>query len=81
MKHADANVFVNRAVTALQNNDQVGAVTFLNTVQQQSGLTVQQRMAVRDTIQKVYADLVARSASGDAKAKAALVALEKQLSQ
>jgi hypothetical protein len=80
-KQVDVNVYVGQAVSSLQNNDHVGAVTLLNTVQKQTGLTAQQRIAVQETINKVYADLVARIARGDPKAKAAIVELEKTYSQ
>ena len=81
VKQADPNALVNRAVTALQNNDQVGAVTLLNTAQDQTGLTAKQRMAVHETVTQVYADLVSRAAKGDQKAQAALNQLEKTYSQ
>jgi hypothetical protein len=77
----DVNAYVGQAVSSLQHNDHVGAVTILNAVQAQTNLTAQQHMAVHESIQKVYADLVARAARGDAKAKASLVQLEKKLSQ
>jgi len=77
----DVNAYVSQAVSSLQRNDHVGAVNILNAVQAQTNLTAQQHMAVHESIRSVYADLVARSARGDAKAKAALVELEKKLSQ
>ncbi|MBI3851188.1 MAG: hypothetical protein HY298_13075 [Verrucomicrobia bacterium] len=77
----DVNAVVNSAVQSLKNNDHVGAVTYLNTVQQQKTLTAQQHIAVHETIEKVYADLILRADRGDPKAKAALAQLERQLSQ
>ena len=65
----------------LRNDDHVGAVTYLSTAQKQIGLTPQQHMAVHETIEKVYADLVARVAKGDPKAKAALAELDVRLSR
>ena len=81
VKQVDVNAVVNGAVTALKNGDHVGAVTYLNTAQKQIGLTAQQHMAVHETIEKVYADLIARVAKGDPKAKAALAELDIRLSQ
>ena len=75
------DAYVGQAVALLQNNDQVGAVTLLYAVQERPNLTAQQYKAVHETIQKVYADLVPRAANGDAKAKAAIAALEKTQSQ
>ena len=80
-RQVDVSAYVGQAVSSLRHNDHVGAVTILNAVQAQTNLTAQQHIAVHESIQKVYADLVARSARGDAKAKAALVQLEKKLSQ
>ena len=77
----DPNTLVNRAVTALRNNDQEGAVMMLNSAKQQTGLTVQQRMAVQDTIAMVCGDLATRAGRGDAKAKAAISNMEKSYSQ
>ncbi len=77
----NVNACVGQAVVLLQNQDHVGAVTLLNTVQRQRNLTAQQHMAIHETIEKVYRDLVNRSAAGDPKAKAAMAELEKQLSQ
>ena len=80
-KQVDNNSYIGQAVSLLQNNDQVAAVTLLNAVQQQTNLTTQQRIAVYETIEKVYANLVMRADKGDPKAKAAMAELEKKLSQ
>lgn len=80
-RQTDVDAYVGQAVSSLQRNDHVGAVNILNAVQAQTNLTAKQHMAVHESIQKVYADLVAQAARGDAKAKAALVELEKKLSQ
>lgn len=80
-KEVVADTYVGQAVSLLQNNDQVGAVTLLYAVQQRPNLTPQQYIAVQETIRKVYADLVPRAANGDPKAIAAISALEKTQSQ
>ncbi|MEO6182382.1 MAG: hypothetical protein ABIP71_04670 [Verrucomicrobiota bacterium] len=80
-KEVVADIYVGQAVSLLQNNDQVGAVTLLYAVQQRPNLTPQQYIAVQETIRKVYADLVPRAANGDPKAIAAISALEKTQSQ
>ena len=80
-KEVVADTYVGQAVSLLQNNDQVGAVTLLYAVQQRGNMTPQQYIAVNETIRKVYADLVPRAANGDPKAKAAIAALEKTQSQ
>ncbi len=80
-QQATVDAYVGQAISSMRQNDHVGAVTILNAVQAQTNLTAQQHMAVHESIRKVYADLVARAGRGDARAKAALVELEKKLSQ
>ena len=70
-----------KSLASLRSNDHVGAVTCLNTVQKQANLTAEQRIAVHETIEKIYGDLVIRADRGDPKARAALKQLEKQYSQ
>src|SRR5436190_10645322 len=73
-KQTDA--LVSQAVSAIQNNDYVDAVTLLRTVRKQPNLSAEQHMALQETIKTMYSELVNRGAHGDAKAKAALAELE-----
>ena len=80
-RQVDVNAYVGQAISSLQRNDYVGAVSLLNAVRTQTTLTTQQRMAVHESIRTVYADLVARVARGDQKAQTAIKQLEKTYSQ
>ena len=78
---ADANAFVHVALTAVRANDFAGGVIALQEVQRIPGVSANQLMAVHGTMQAMTADLVARAAKGDPKAKADLAAIEKTRSQ
>ena len=78
---ADANAFVNVALAAVRANDYAGGVIALQEVQRIPGVTANQLMAIHGTMQAMTADLVARAAKGDPKAKADLAAIEKTRSQ
>jgi len=78
---ADANVYVNLALFAVQSNDYAGGVIALQQVQLVPKLTAEQHRAVYETMQAMTADLVARAEKGDAKAKAQLSAIERTRSQ
>jgi hypothetical protein len=61
-----------RAAAALRQKDYNTALEKLETLQQQSNLTPEQRMSVNRAAAEVEGDLVRRAAAGDAQAKAAL---------
>src|SRR5436190_1938825 len=66
----DAKAFVNLALSAVRANDFAGSVIALQTAQRVAPLTAEQHRAVYEAMQAMTADLVARAAKGDAKAKA-----------
>jgi len=78
---ADASAYVQVALQAVHTNDYAASVLVLQGVQRLPGMTAQQLMAVERAKQAMVADLVARAARGDPRAKAALAAIEKTLSQ
>ena len=78
---ADANAFVNVALTAVRANDYAGGVIALQEVQRIPGVSANQLMAVQGAMEAMTADLVGRAAKGDPKAKADLAAIEKTRSQ
>jgi hypothetical protein len=78
---ADATAVVNLALSAVRTNDYAQSVIALQAVQQLPGVTAPQLIAVQRTMEAMTADLVARAARGDAKAKADLAAIEKTRSQ
>jgi len=77
----DANAYVKVALAAVRTNDYAAGVVVLQHVVQIPGLTPEQLMAVQKTKQALMMDLVERAANGDAKAKAALAAIERTRSQ
>ena len=77
----DANAYVKLALTAVQTNDYAASVIALQAAQRVPGVTAPQMMAIENAKQVMSADLQARAARGDAKAKADLAAIEKTLSQ
>jgi hypothetical protein len=78
---ADANAYVNLALSAVRTNDFAEGVIALQTAQRMPLLTAEQHRAVYQAMQAMTADLVARAGKGDAKAKADLAAIEKTRSQ
>ena len=78
---ADAKAYVNLALYAVRTNDFAGGVIALQTAQRMPMLTAEQHRAVYQAMQAMTADLVARAAKGDAKAKADLAAIERTRSQ
>ena len=78
---ADANAYVNLALSAVRTNDYAGGVIALQAVQRMPGVTANQLMAVERAKEAMTAELVARAARGDAKAKAELAVIEKTRSQ
>jgi hypothetical protein len=78
---ADANAYVNLALSAVRTNDYAGGVNALQAVQRMPGITANQLMAVERAKEAMTSDLVARAARGDAKAKAELAVIEKTRSQ
>ncbi len=68
-------------MSAVRSNDYAGGVIALQTVQRIPGVTSQQLMALERAKEAITANLVARAAGGDPKAKAELSAIEKTLSQ
>ncbi len=77
----DANTYVCLAISAVRSNDYAGGVLALQTVQRIPGVTPQQLMALERAKEAITANLVARAAAGDSRAKAELSAIEKTLSQ
>jgi hypothetical protein len=77
----EASAVVNFALAAARTNDYAASVVALQAVQQLPGVTAPQLMAVQRTVEAMTADLVARAARGDAKAKADLATIEKTRSQ
>jgi hypothetical protein len=63
---------INAAMTAIKSNDYPAALSALDALRKQKGLTASQRMAVNSAAGQIEADLVRRAAAGDQKAKAAL---------
>ncbi len=78
---ADANAYVNLALSAVRTNDFAEGVIALQTAQRMPMLTAEQHRAVYQAMQAITADLVARADKGDAKAKADLAAIERTRSQ
>ena len=78
---SEVNGLVAQAISAIQNNDDVKAVTLLRAARKQPNLTAEQHMALQETIKSMYAELVNRGAHGDPNAKAALAELESKPSQ
>jgi len=73
--------YVQVAMAAVQTNDYAAGVIALQAAQRLSGLVAQQLMAIENAKQAMMTELLTRSSSGDAKAKADLVAIEKTYSQ
>ena len=78
---ADANAYVNLALSAVRTNDFAEGVIALQTAQRMPMLTAEQHRAVYQAMQAMTANLVARADKGDAKAKADLAAIERTRSQ
>lgn len=78
---AETNAYVNLALTAVRTNDYAGGVVVLQALKRMPGATAEQLMAAQKAIEAITADLVARAARGDAKAKADLEAIERARSQ
>jgi hypothetical protein len=78
---ADANAFVQTALAAVRTNDYAASVVALDSVAQTRNVTPEQLMAVQNAKQAMVKDLVDRAANGDAKAIAALAAIERTRSQ
>ena len=77
----DAEVWVNRALSAARTNDYAGGVIALQSAQSARGATAEQLMAVQRMMSAMTADLAARAAKGDVRAKADLAAIERTRSQ
>jgi hypothetical protein len=77
----DARAYVSLALSAVRTNDFAGGVIALQAAQRRSALTPAQHRAVYQAMQAMTADLLARAANGDARAKADLAAIEKTRSQ
>ena|SRR5437867_5059113 len=78
---AEANAYLNVALSAVRKNDYAGGVIALQAVQRTPGVTAEQLMAVQGALQAMTADLLARASKGDPKAKADLAAIERSRSQ
>ncbi|MHB8524006.1 MAG: hypothetical protein ACYDH9_25060 [Limisphaerales bacterium] len=78
---ANANPYVNLALSAVRTNDYAGGVIALQSARRMTGVTPEQLMAVQKAMQAITAELVARAASGDQTAKADLAAIESTRSQ
>ena len=77
----DAQAYVQHAIASVHSNDYVGGVVTLQMIQQMPAMTPHQLKAIHEAMQTLTADLVARAAQGDAKAKADLAAIERTRSQ
>jgi len=78
---AEANAYLNVALSAIRTNNYALGVMALEAVQQTPKVTAAQLMAIQGLKEAVTADLVERAGRGDPTAKAALAAIEKTRSQ
>lgn len=78
---ANTNPLVLRATAAIREGDYAAGVIALEAVKQTPGMSAEQLMAVQRASLSVTEDLTARAARGDAKAQAALAAIERSRSQ
>lgn len=73
--------YVQVAMAAVRTNDYAAGVIALQAAQRLSGLRAQQLIAIENAKQAMMTELLTRASSGDAKAKADLVVIEKTYSQ
>ena len=78
---SDANADVTRALAAVRKDDYAAGIIALQEVPRKRGVSAEQLKAVERAKQAMTANLVARAAAGDPKAKAALAAIERTRSQ
>jgi hypothetical protein len=76
-----SNPYVSLALSAARTNDIAVSAMALQNARRMPGLTPDQLLAVQRTLEAITADLVARAEKGDAKARAALAAIERSRSQ
>ncbi len=78
---ADANALVSAALSSVKKDDYAGGVIALQHVVETRNVTAEQLMTVEQTRQALVQDLMRRADAGDARAKAALSAIERTKSQ
>lgn len=76
-----AQSYVDRALTAVKNQEAGEGVILLQAAQQTTTLGADQRMTIQKSIRALTAELVDRASRGDAKAQADLKAIEKYLAE
>lgn len=77
----NANTLVVRAIAAIREDNYAAGVIALEAVKQTPGMSADQLMAIQRATLTVTQDLAARAERGDAKAQAALAAIERSRSQ